>query len=397
MSKIVCPYCFNTFERNEVMFRCSNENSCAKSNDPELSKFWGSTQNVCPCFKPDFSIMSLFGRMPEYGTCPQCKQKSYLVICPHCHNRIPKHMVKEKGYIISIIGARSSGKTIYITTLINELFRSGHCLGNIGITASAVANIPENNTQLRYERDFFNIVYKKGVCPAQTSVNDPKSKVPLIYELGQQGKQPIYLVFYDTAGENFTDVRNIAANVKFLNQSDAVIFLLDTFSIPYVHDKLRSSMHLPDIETRYDRIISNLITHFEEGEKSIRDTHYHRPMALVFSKIDAILHNEQLFRNTSIPGMSMERNSSFLDGSGVNLADIDSISDGLRAGLNSWGEQNFINSMENHYHNVKYFGISALGGVPDKTGNINNLRPYRVLDPLVWILHQFKYSLPIVK
>ena len=120
-------------------------------------------------------------------------------------------------------------------------------------------------------------------------------------------------------------------------------------------------------------------------------------MALVFSKIDAILHNEQLFRNTSIPGMSMERNSSFLDGSGVNLADIDSISDGLRAGLNSWGEQNFINSMENHYHNVKYFGISALGGVPDKTGNINNLRPYRVLDPLVWILHQFKYSLPIVK
>ena len=185
--------------------------------------------------------------------------------------------------------------------------------------------------------------------------------------------------------------------MKFLNQSDAVIFLLDTFSVPYVHDKLQSCMHLPEIEIRYDRIISNLITHFEEGEKSVRDTHYSRPMALVFSKIDAILLNEQLFRNTSIPGMSMERNSSFLDGSGVNLADIDSISDGLRSGLNSWGEQNFINSMENHYRNVKYFGISALGGVPDKTGSINNLRPYRVLDPLVWILHQFKYSLPIVK
>ena len=120
-------------------------------------------------------------------------------------------------------------------------------------------------------------------------------------------------------------------------------------------------------------------------------------MALVFSKIDAILKNEDLFQNTSIPGMSIERNSSFLDGSGVNLSDIDSVSDGIRAGLASWNEHNFINSMENHYKNVKYFGISALGGMPDHTGNINNLRPYRVLDPLVWILHQFKYSLPIVK
>lgn len=306
-------------------------------------------------------------------------------------------MVKEKGYIISIIGARSSGKTNYITTLINELFHYGHCLGNIGTTASAVANKPENNTQERYERDFFNIMYKNSKCPPQTDINDPKNRIPLIYELGQQGKSPIYLVFYDTAGENFANPKNIASNVKFLNQSDAVIFLLDTFSIPYVHDKLKSQMGLSDIELKYDKIITNLITHFEEGDTSVRDAHYKKPMALVFSKIDAILKNEELFQNTAIPGMSLERNSSFLDGSGVNLSDIDSVSDGIRAGLNSWNEQNFINQMENHYKNVKYFGISALGGMPDRTGSINNLRPYRVLDPLVWILHQFKYSLPIVK
>lgn len=397
MSKIVCPYCFDTFERNEVMFRCSNESGCKKGDDPELHKFWGNIQNECPSFKPKFSFGSLLGNMPESAKCPQCGEKSYLVICPHCHNRIPKHMVKEKGYIISIIGARSSGKTNYITTLINELFHYGHCLGNIGTTASAVANKPENNTQERYERDFFNIMYKNSKCPPQTDINDPKNRIPLIYELGQQGKSPIYLVFYDTAGENFANPKNIASNVKFLNQSDAVIFLLDTFSIPYVHDKLKAPMGLSDIELKYDKIISNLITHFEEGDRHIRDAHYKKPMALVFSKIDAILKNDELFQNTAIPGMSIERNSSFLDGSGVNLSDIDSISDGIRAGLNSWNEQNFINSMENHYKNVKYFGISALGGMPDKTGRINNLRPYRVLDPLVWILHQFKYSLPIVK
>ncbi len=397
MSKIVCPYCFGTFERKDVMFRCCNEVGCKKGDDPELHKFWGNVQNECPSFKPKFSFASLFGRMPESAECPHCRETSFKVICPHCHNPIPKPMVRNKGYIISIIGARSSGKTNYITTLINELINYGHCLGDIGTTPSNVANKPEDNTENRYKRDFFEILYEKNICPPQTDINDPKNRIPLIYELGQQKKTPIYLVFYDTAGENFVDPKNIASNVKFLNHSDAVIFLLDTFSIPYVHDKLKAKMGLPDIELKYDRIISNLITHFVEGDKRVRDEQFKKPMALVFSKIDAILKNEELFQNTSLSGISIERNSSFMDGSGVNLSDIDCVSDGIRAGLASWNEHNFINSMEKHYKNVKYFGISALGGMPDRSGNISNLRPYRVLDPLVWILYQFKYSLPIVK
>lgn len=394
MSKVVCPYCFESFDSSEVMFRCSNQTGCKKSDDAELHKYWGNDQMETPCFK---GPKRLFGGAPESAKCPSCGSTSYWVICPHCHNRIPKQMVKTKGYIISIIGARSSGKTNYITTLINELMQRGYCLGNIGTVASNVANKPENNTQARYERDFFNIMYRNGKCPPQTAINDPRNRIPLIYELSQKGKQPLYLVIYDTAGENFADPRNIAANVKFLKQSDACIYLLDTFAIPYVHSKLKGKLGLPEIELKFDRIIDNIIGHFEEGDPKIKEEQYKKPMALVFSKIDSILSNEELFRDTSIEGMSIERNSSFLDGSGVNLTDMESVSDGIRGALHYWGEDNFINNIENHYKKVHYFGISALGGMPDKNGNINNLRPYRVLDPLVWILHEFKYSLPIAK
>lgn len=394
MSKVVCPYCFESFDSSDVMFRCSNQTGCKKSNDPELHKYWGNDQLETPCFR---GHKRLFGGAPESAKCPECGNTSFWVICPHCHNRIPKQMVKTKGYIISIIGARSSGKTNYITTLINELMQKGYCLGNIGTVASNVANRPENNTQARYERDFFNIMYKKGKCPPQTDINDPRSRIPLIYELSQKGKQPLYLVIYDTAGENFADPQNIAANVKFLKQSDACIYLLDTFAVPYVHDKLKGKLGLPDIELKFDKIIDNIIGHFEEGDPKIKEDQYKKPMALVFSKIDSILMNEELFRDTSIEGMSIGHNSSFLDGSGVNLADMESVSEGMRGALHYWGEDNFINNIENHYKKVHYFGISALGGMPDKNGNINNLRPYRVLDPLVWILHEFKYSLPIAK
>lgn len=392
MSKVVCPYCFETFDSSKVMFRCNNQ-KCQKSDDKELHQFWGNDQMETPCFN---GPRRLFGT-PESAKCPSCGETTFLMICPHCHNRVPKQMVKSKGYIISIIGARSSGKTNYITTLINELMQRGYCLGDIGTVASNVANKPENNTQARYERDFFNIMYKNGKCPPQTAITDPRSRIPLIYEISQKGKKPLYLVIYDTAGENFADPRNITANVKFLEQSDACIYLLDTFAVPYIHDKLKGKYGLPDIELKFDRIVDNVIGHFEEGDPKIKEAQYKKPIALVFSKIDSILSNEELFRDTSIEGMSIERNSSFLDGSGVNLADMESVSDGIRGALHFWGEDNFINNIENHYKKVHYFGISALGGMPDRNGNISNLRPYRVLDPLVWILHEFKYSLPITK
>lgn len=117
-------------------------------------------------------------------------------------------------------------------------------------------------------------------------------------------------------------------------------------------------------------------------------------MALTFSKIDAIIENEEHFEDTAISGMSMEQNSSFLDGSGVNVADFDGVSASIQGALASWDERNFLTTIQNYYKNAKYFGISALGSAPDvTTGKINNLRPYRVLDPLVWILHELGYSL----
>lgn len=390
MSKIICPYCFEQFNSSEVMFRCSNLTGCKKTSDANLKKFWGTEHFETPCFKGPWR---LFGGAPDSAKCPECGSETFWVACPHCHNRLPKQMVKTKGCIISIIGARSSGKTVYITTLINELMRHGYTLGNIGVVASNVANKPENNTQTRYERDFFNILYKNAQCPPQTMITDSRSKVPLIYELSQKGKQPLYLVIYDTAGENFVDPNNIAANVKFLEHSDACIYVLDTFAIPAVHERLQGKLGLEPIELRFDTILSNVINYFENGNRKI----FEKPLALVFSKIDAILTNKDMFMDTDLAGMRMEQNSSFLDGTGVDLSDMSSISDSIQGALvENWGESNFVANINNHYDDkrVHYFGISALGDMPDRNKNIHNLRPYRVLDPLVWILSQFNYSLP---
>ena len=394
MSKVVCPYCFKEFERRDVKFRCGNVSRCKRTDDAVLHAYWKITQITGVAITPKKGFFR-FGGTPDSAVCPECGEKSYQMICPHCHNRIPKEMVKKKGYIISIIGARSSGKTNYITTLINELMRHGSDLGDIGIIASNVADNPEYTTQLRYERDFFDVLYRRKTCPPQTDINDPKSRIPLIYEINQKNCRPLYLVFYDTAGENFGNLRNIAGNVEFLNRSDAVIWLLDTFAVPYIHDKLGIK---EPIELRFDTIMANIMAHFTDNvSEEVSRNHFDKPMALVFSKIDAILGNAELFDDTSVAALRMEVNSSFMETGRVSLSEFDSISDSLAEALKAWQEPNFVKNILNKYRNYKYFGVSALAGQPDRSNRVEKVRPYRVLDPLVWVLSEFKYKLPIDK
>lgn len=404
MSKIVCPYCFELFDQSEVMFRCSNVLGCTKVEDTALVKYWkGGVPMEGLSFKPKTSFLSsIFGGVPRSAKCPKCNHETVSLICPHCHNQLPRRLVERKGCIISIIGARSSGKTNYIATLINQLQANGIHLNNMGVMLSTIAPTSimhrwknadrEMNSVSRYEEDFFDPVYMKKICPEQTQVGEGRSKYPIIVELSQKNKPPLHLVFYDTAGENFNMPRNIAANVQYMLRSDAFIFLLDTAEIPFIRERLNKGY----TQQPFDSIVATVKDFFDAHPDS--KEFFKKPIAFTFNKIDLILKNQELFRDSSIPGMTWESNSSYLDGMGVNLAEIDSISDGLKSALcNCWGESNFVTSMENSYKNLKFFGVSGLGEDPPVSKKITNLRPYRVLDPLVWILSEFNYSLPIVK
>lgn len=392
MAKIVCPYCFNEFKRSDVMFRCTND-GCQAEIDQSMKEFWGQDRKMLPAFGNSLgSLARMLDKMPDSAVCPHCSHTSYTVICPHCHNVIPKEMVEHKGYIISIIGARGSGKTNYITVLIDQLCRNGNKLGNLGVLASAVADDRRDCTQVRYQTDFYDVLFRKGILPAQTKINDTKSKIPLIYTISQKGmKMPLYLVFYDTAGENFNDPKNIVKNARFLDESDAMIFLLDTFGI----EKVQETLGLSKAESDYGLILNNIVFHFKQGDKRKKDIHFKKPLALAFSKIDAVLEHRDKFESmgVAIPGMSMAQDSPYLDGGGVRMDDIDAVSDGIMAALKSWGENNFVNNITSNYRNFKFFGFSALGSQPDSNNHINSIRPYRVLDPLVWILDQLGYPL----
>ncbi len=404
--KRVCPYCFEEFDATEVLFRCINSRCTGYDNDPVLAEFWGDAQRkAAPFFEGNKkkSFLGLFGNaIPDNGTCPSCGQHSSYTICPKCHNCIPKEMVDKRGYIISIIGARSSGKTNYITVLIDQMKKELHKLGGLHILPSATADLPKYRTSVRYMEDFYNTLYRNKTCPAQTQIGDEKSRVPLIYRLTcpAENVDPIFLVFYDTAGENFNDGQTVRNNVKFLDHSDAYIFLMDTFQIPAVKEKL----HIPDSpgDQNYDKILETVVEVLNTPTEG-KVTYTKKPMAVTFSKIDAIIANPEAFPEETIPNLKMESDSIFLNEEGMKLSEIDSVHDGIKKALSKkWNEAGFAGNFDTIYKgdnadNYRFFGISALGQKPNADNEVDEIRPYRVLDPLVWILYKLGYPLKINK
>ncbi len=402
--KITCPYCFMKFSSREVAFRCPNRN-CASFNEPDrpLLTFYGKV--------PDDNIKGHIVAntgwrltMPQGMKCDVCSQVSYTMTCPHCHNNLPKNLVREGGRIIAIVGARNSGKTNYITVLIDEMFRHMSKLGDFAVQAMDYPNSQKLSTIKRYSEKFHKQLYEQGTCFEGTDINDELTRVPLIYQLSQDRQDPTFLVFYDTAGENFANIlghmtgavgTSENADVKFLKSADAIIYLLDSFTIPSVHQDLASTLKLPPISAanpKFDDIFPMLKQYFEQLPDKETRRFQRTPIAFAFSKFDAVLNHPTLAQ--ALPNLNSDTNSRFLDGRGFDLNDLDSASSTIEAALHEyWHEDNFLNIVHQFFRNYHFFGFSALGSAPT-TGNkvTGGPKPYRVLDPLLWTLHQLGYK-----
>ncbi len=402
--KVICPYCFTKFWPQGIAFRCQRR-SCPNFNEQDgpLLRFYGKV--------PDDNIkghiiassgLRLF--MPESHKCDVCGGHSHTMVCPKCHNSLPRQLVEGGGRIIAIVGARNSGKSNFITVLIDQLQRQAHLLGDIGVLAIDYPNSDKLSTTRRYAA-YRSQLYDKGECIEGTATLDELTRVPLIYKLSQKGRKPTFLVLYDTAGENFANIigkSHIAdgtaenADVKFLQAADAIIYLLDTFTIEAVHDKLSRKMRLAPIgpaNPRYDDILGKLIQYFdEELPKPDRNRLKRTPVAFAFSKFDAVLDDDELCR--ALPNMNKESDSEYLDGDGVDISTLDAQSDIIESALSQmWHENNFLQNVSQFFENRHFFGFSALGGAPDSNNRVagGRPRPYRVLDPLVWVLSRLNY------
>jgi GTPase SAR1 family protein len=369
MARSICPYCFEILSSGHS-FRCASS-QCAPEPDVALARY----RRLPAMLEPPVFRSSAHGGKARCA----CGVTTLKRVCEACHNDLPGQFGQTDSFTIGLIGARAAGKSNYIAVLIHEL------ANRVGQRFGAAMSALDEQTIKRYKDEFRRYVYDKHEIVPKT-LSGATVRYPLVYRLSLPSKGLLFtklrvvtLVFFDTAGESLDDLDAMSTETKYIANSDGLIFLLDPLQIPAVRDQLRDSAPLPEETTDPVEIIGRVIDLVRRSKDLGPTRRIATPVALAFSKIDVV-------RRLVDPGSPLERASNH-DGY-LDLTDVEEMNDAMRAYVrDEWVGPNFDTLLQHNFEKSAFFGLSSFGGPPRDGRLPKGVSPFRVEDPLLWLLH----------
>ncbi len=387
--KLICPYCFREIKIKNIEYKCVH---CPPEDDPKLAKFLGVASVMS---KRVIKTKSGFFTKSKDIHCDNksCGARSTVKVCPECHNELPANFGDSKSHIISVFGGRASGKSHYITVLTNEIRNRGY---HLGLSLHPV-DLGDNRNYYTSNMGsvLYETLYEKHQLLEQTQ---QKQRYPFIYELrssiDKKSKSDItFLVFYDDAGENMTSQDALLTSRYVLNSS-GMIFLLDSDEIHSGYDNIediqRKNKNMGNATFR--KAFDTLKNTFEKFNKVNKYNKIDIPIAITFSKFDDLVTRDLITNNNSI----LNEEGQYITKGHYDAKEMKEINNEIVALLEYFSLEQFIWDVSNTFMTSSYFGMSSLGKSAP-TGDSRTLSgdplPKRVLDPLLWILDQLKFSL----
>lgn len=385
---LYCPFCWCAFSASDVL---------AIASQPQLKGDSLLGGEAMQRFKPTaFNSRGL--PLDEGGT--PCRGTA----CPHCHSKLPSFYAELRPHVISLSGVRGSGKTYYLTTLINEASR----VFPRDFSAAFRDIAPELNAPLnRRRQSLFTATSPEQAYLEPTLPAPPQYKriwkdghfanlpVPFLHNISRQS-EVCSILTYDNAGGDFEGEAQEDAELVtgHYDIASAVFFLFD-----------------PTQSASFNRILSKGETGAGLGATARQSTLLNRmeiqlrlrfncpapaklpiPLAFIIGKKD--VWQELLGPEPLLPISNQGR---------LTPACIQANSNRLRRLLFSISPQLCL-SAEALTDNVCYFAVSSFGreavGFEDsKTGErlfapeSGSTRPEHVEDPLLWVLSQLEPNL----
>jgi len=353
---IVCPFDFQEFPIEDIQYRHRDKTDAIKANYTAWERLWGRIR----------------GRKRKVKV---AKDASGLIypqkFCPQGH-LLPINADRQESLTIGLIGAKYSGKTHYVGALVNRLFsRTAEDL-NIGLTGVT------DDTNKRYEREFRRpFIENHNELPM--TVGSPP---PLIYSVrcnlpDKNQFQSVNLALYETAGENLEDPETAREMVKYLSVAAGVMLLVDPLQIETVRQSLPASFRKPALDPNatpcgiINNINSILETHKVDGVLSI-------PVAVVMTKCDE-LRETGLIEPNRLWCMEDKRHRDYF-----HREWHEDMSGMMGEYLQHWDLAAYSAAVK-QYPRHAFFGVSATG-CASEGGRFKFVSPWRVEDPLVWLL-----------
>lgn len=445
MARIICPFCFQSFEDSEVCFRAETyftedrldpegegqnrihietnmpdgPQKTARlqeyekrarfllKDDSHYQKFWedfGSTTEKPesgglagwqrPIIRPDSHDMMRGGYRRDgdgfvYSAVDAFGRETIRRVCPHCHNPLPQNYGKHPVRFISVIGITGAGKTVYLSKLVEGLVDYIAKVGCVAIMDGAS------------QREFLQSYPVRMGCPLPAGTQPSRLTQPLFYQIistkpGRRKNDPPVretntFVLYDIAGENCVDELAMQRFGIFVEKSDGLILLLDPSQFPILGVQPQRGAQ-DDIASRRPDIVLQNLYRVVAGRHA--DSAVSVPLAVCVSKSD------EFADYPGLPDCVFEQVTRAPDGSSFNTEEHRPIHQFLDRFFreNSPALYGHVTQL---YENYRFFLFSAMGckmkSITDPNGREIQTpsRPpvaKRIEEPLLWLLYQFGFT-----
>jgi hypothetical protein len=367
MAKFVCPFCINRYNIKEVQYVCPNCNTASKPASFEKEPV--KCKNV-------------------YSNGNKCGGLAIVRKCPKCGNEIPKTALETPTLPFSIVGVAASGKTNYITVMLHELGRAS------GLKLALSAQNKETN---EHQNENYKYIYEDHQPPEATSSGEPP---PQIWCIKNRAKQkgnivPTYtFTIFDGAGEDIENLDASSTVCRYINTSKAIILVLDPLILENIRkgdmvdeDVKRNS--LAGMQSDYKKaveVVDNVVNYIKLARGIGANKKLDIPVAVVLSKFDIILNHKSFAEDALVKNHSLN-----VTGGQINMTEIKQVHEEIEAWLEEIGEVSFIEALKTNFKEFYFFGVSSYGAPPKEGGMLNEIKPHRVLDPILWLFKRERF------
>ncbi|MGI9004312.1 MAG: zinc ribbon domain-containing protein [Pseudonocardia sp.] len=391
MATVACPYCYNKINQASLAYQClgrgapGGKTRCTKAVDSARSRMTNVSVPSYPCFTVE--TKGLLGS-PRQAPCPTCGGVTGVRACPFCHTPLSSTFAESRSPLVGMVGGKGAGKTIYMAVLHHELRTAvrRRFQADIRMTGDQQGGagsprewLERNEEQLFSDGKLFNTTAGAvdGMrAPVVIEWRQPRSR------LGMQTFDTTVLSFYDAAGEDLTNQDRVHTQA-YLGVAEGLIVLLDPWQMPGAleridvpPEKIRDAA--PPLEVL--GMITELLrtTHQVRAKKQVKV-----PLAVVFAKMDAffpVLGGNHPLMTKPDPRPGYDETV----GQGTHEL--------VKAMLHEYGADDIDAHLALHYSEYRYFAVSALGAAPDYAADVvdpGGVQPFRVEEPLLWLLNRF--------
>jgi len=364
MAKFVCPYCMKSYSLKKVLYVCPD---CGETAAPGAFE-----KEPIKCKKAGCG-----------GLATQRK-------CPLCGQDIPRTALQTPNLPFSIIGVSNSGKTNYITVMLHELGRS---------SGLSLALGHQTMDTLNHQNDNYRRIYEDHSTPDSTAGGERLPQIWYIKNLHKKrgNNVPTYtFTIFDGAGEDHEHGLDPNSNVcSYIKVSKAIIITLD----PLILESIRKGS-IVDKDVRNKSLsggvdepknavdVVNSLAKYIKAACGINENKILKiPVAVVLTKFDTIKESFGSNKIVTSPSTIVRNNK-------ISMEEIMQVDEEIRDWLRSEkiDENSFITTLETHFKEFYFFGVSSYGEPPVEVGALSErIKPFRVLDPIFWLFKKAKF------